>query len=251
MLFTEAPLHLRPELARRAGFRVVESWWPRSHEIDSWAVEVVAKRLEVACLNCYGGNLEAGDRGFLNVAGQREHTLRHFEKALALARRVGAPRINVLIGRKIPDVRASKQRMQAVGVLRELACLARPTGIQIVVEPINRVDVPGYLVGTIAEALQLIEMVDSDQVRLLFDAYHVARSGDDPLSLVRSCGDLIAHVQYADCPGRGAPGTGTIDLATFIDVLKRQEYEGALGLEYDPRGPTEPTLVSLCEEWFR
>jgi hydroxypyruvate isomerase len=83
-------------------------------------------------------------------------------------------------------------------------------------------------------------------VRLLYDAYHAARMGLDPCEDVARHADLIGHVQYADCPGRGAPGTGTVDLWRFVERLDAAGYAGAIGLEYDPRGDTAATLDVLA-----
>ena len=73
-------------------------------------------------------------------------------------------------------------------------------------------------------------------MRLLYDAYHAARAGSDPCREVAELVPLIGHVQYADCPGRGAPGTGDVDLGGLVRALEDAGYEGAVGLEFDPRG---------------
>src|SRR5437660_1635610 len=81
------------------------------------------------------------------------------------------------------------------------------------------------------DGLEVIERVGAEQVRLLYDAYHAARAGDDPCRDVAAFAPLIGHVQYADCPGRGAPGTGNVDLAAFVDALRSAGYRGPVGLE--------------------
>ena len=78
---------------------------------------------------------------------------------------------------------------------------------------------------------------------LLYDAYHAARMGADPCADVTGWLPLVAHVHYADCPGRGAPGTATIDLMRFVEVLEGAGYTGAVRLEFDP-GPS--TLEALA-----
>ena len=80
---------------------------------------------------------------------------------------------------------------------------------------------------------------------MLFDAYHAARAGLDPLEEVEPVARLIGHVQYADSPGRGAPGTGTIDLWALIDRLDAVGYDGRVGLEFVPAGPTAEALAHL------
>jgi hydroxypyruvate isomerase len=244
MLFRELPYLERPAAARDAGFLAVETWWPGELG-DAWAVEVHRSGLQVALLNCYGGDIDVGERGFLNLPQRREETVRDFEAAVELARTVGAPRINMLAGLLLPDVPRHTQLAEAASTLRECASVAAKAGMTIVVEQINKLDIPRYLVPTALEVADLIEAVGSSSVRMLYDVYHAARSGIDPLKEAPAYIELIDHIHYADCPGRGAPGTGSVDFFRLLDVLDGAGYFGMVGLEYDPHGPTMPTLASL------
>ena len=244
MLFTELPILDRPAAARAAGFSTVESWWP-GEAADAWADAVSRAGVSVALLNADGGDLAAGDRGFLNVAARRERELARIEEALRVAVRVGARNVNVLAGRLLPDVAEARQRAEVVSVLREAAERADAAGVAILLEPINALDVPGYVLPTAADAREVIEDVGSPFLRLLYDAYHAARSGADPVSEAPEYVDVIAHVQYADCPGRGAPGTGEVDLARLLEALRQAGYGGPVGLEYDPRGDSVASFSEL------
>lgn len=245
MLFAELPALERPAAAAAVGFSTVETWWLGEVALDAWAHAVSAAGLSVALLNADGGDILAGDRGFLNVAALRERELARIGEALRLAAAVGAPRVNVLAGRLLSEIPESRQRVELVGALREAAELAEAAAVTIVLEPINVLDVPGYLLPSAADARAVIEDVGSPRVRLLYDVYHVARGGVDPVSEAPLYVDIIDHVQYADCPGRGAPGTGTIDLGRLLEGLTHAGYAGLIGLEYDPRGDTIGSLSWL------
>ena len=244
MLFREIPYVERPAAARAAGFSAVETWWP-SHLVDPWVAEVQRLNLRVALLNSPAGDIEAGERGFLNLPDRREETVRDFQSAVHVAQTVGAPRINVLAGLMTAGVSRRKQLAETASTLRECAVVAAAADITIVVEQINRLDVPRYLVPTSREVIQLIEAVGSSSVRMLYDAYHAARSGEDPLTEAPAYIGAIDHIHYADWPGRGAPGTGNVDLFQLLGVLDEAGYTGMVGLEYDPGGPTAPTLAYL------
>jgi hydroxypyruvate isomerase len=246
MLFTELPYLERPGAAASAGFDHVETWWPPEGLAEQWAAEVARHNLAVTSINAYGGDLEAGERGYVNVRERRGDVLSWFRDAVAFATLCGAPRINLLVGRETPERSRDEQLTHSAGVLAECAALAEDTGITVLVEPINELDVPDYLVPTPASALQLIQAAGSKSVRLLYDAYHAARAGLDPCTDVIPLVPDIDHVQYADCPGRGAPGTGTVDLVTFVRTLEVAGYTGAIGLEFDPRGPTTDALAFLA-----
>jgi hydroxypyruvate isomerase len=247
MLFTEHPPLERPAAARAAGFELVESWWPPAVDVDAWADAVHAAGVGVSCLNADGGDIAAGERGFCNLPERDDDTLGAVVAALDLAERVGCPCVNVLAGRLVPDRPLEEQLTHAVELYRRLGALAAAADRTIVIEPINAVDVPGYLTPTPAATAALLAEIDDPNVRMLFDAYHCARAGGDPHHDVQAYADLIAHVQYADAPGRGAPGTGDVPIAHFVAALAAAGYRGAVGLEYDPGGPTEPTLAFLTE----
>lgn len=244
MLFAELPMLERPAAAAAAGFSTVETWWP-GEATDAWAHAVSAAGLSVALLNADGGDIVAGDRGFLNIAALRERELARIGEALRLAADIGAPRVNVLAGRLLPDIPESRQRAELVDALREAAELAEAAAVTIVLEPINVLDVPGYLLPTAADVRAVIEDVGSPRLRLVYDVYHAARGGADAISEAPLYIDVIDHVQYADCPSRGGPGTGEIDLELLLDALTRAGYTGLIGLEYDPRGDTLGSLSWL------
>lgn len=246
MLFTELPPLARPAAARAAGFTLVESWWPPGDDSGAWADAVTAAGIGVSCLNADCGDIAAGERGFCNLPERDADTFAAVTAALDLAERVGAPTVNVLPGLVAPDRPRDGQIAHAASVYRELGALAAARGRTVVIEPINAVDVPAYLLPTPAAVVDLIRRVDRPDVRMLFDAYHCARAGGDPIAEATRHVDVIGHVQYADCPGRGAPGTGDIPLAPFRAALAAAGYGGAIGLEYDPRGPTGPTLPDLA-----
>jgi len=159
-----------------------------------------------------------------------DDTLAAVVTALSLAERVGCPFVNVLPGRFVPDRPEDEQLAHAAGLYRRLGALAEASGRAIVVEPINELDVPGYLTPTPAATAAFLAEIDDPNVRMLFDAYHRAQGGGDPVHDVQAYADRIGHVQYADAPGRGAPGTGTVPIAHFVAALAAAGYRGAVGL---------------------
>ncbi len=245
MLFTEMDELDRPAAAAAAGFTHVESWWPPAADLDAWVGAVATAGVRVSCLNADGGDIAAGERGFCNLPERDDDTLAAVGAALDLAARVGADRVNVLPGLRAPGRDLDDQLTHAAGVYRRLGGLAAEQGAVIVIEPINAVDVPDYLTPTPDEVAALLDEVDHPNVRMLLDAYHVARGGGDPIDATRRHGPRIGHAQYADSPGRGAPGTGEISLRAFLTALDDAGYDGAVGLEFDPRGPTLPAVSGL------
>ena len=241
-LFRELPYLERPRAAAAEGFTAVETWWPVDGLGPAWAAETARLGLDVSLVNCFGGDLERGDRGFLNVPERRGEALRAFSAALDLAGRCDAGAINVLVGRDTGDLPREAQLAFAADTLALCVPLAEAAGVTILIEALNAHDVPGSLLPTPAAAAELVGSIGSPCVRLLYDAYHAAASGSDPVREVARLLPLIEHVQFADCPGRGAPGSGYLDLDAFVGALEGAGYEGAVGLEFFADGPTRDWL---------
>lgn len=249
-LFGELPYLERVGAARRAGFHRIETAWPRAEDREGLAGVVAEQEMEVVLLNCPAGDAEGGERGFLNDPLRREEAERDFLAAADLAQRVGAPSLNALVGRELPDVPPASQRRAVLEALRAFAPEAAARGLRILVEPVNSIENPGYLAPTPGAALELIEECGSDSLGVLLDVYHVARAGGDPLAEIERCGALIGHVQISDFPGRGEPGSGELHFGGILERLAAVGYGGSVGLEYVPRGTTESSLNFLYEERY-
>jgi hydroxypyruvate isomerase len=247
-LFAERPYLERIGAACDAGFQTIESAWPpQADDRARLPAAVAERRLSVALLNCPAGDVARGERGFLNDDSRRAEVEAGFAEALELAVAIGAPNVNVLVGRALPSVPHARQRSALVSALRWFAPLARARGVRVLLEPVNDLDSPGFMAPTPDAAVELIEAVGDDELGLLLDVYHVARAGDDPASAIERHAERIAHVQVADHPGRGAPGSGALAIWDLLEQLAARGYGGAIGFEYDAHGETERSLGFLRE----
>jgi hydroxypyruvate isomerase len=122
-------------------------------------------------------------------------------------------------------------------------------GGTVLVEPLGRGLNGAYPLETAADAVAVIEEVrattGSPAIGLLFDTFHLATSGDDLLRAAAGHAELIAHVQLADSPGRGEPGSGAVDFAGVLDTLKAAGYSGVVAAEYKPTVDTASSLAWL------
>jgi hydroxypyruvate isomerase len=255
-LFTELPYLERVAAARDAGFGTIESAWPEDEQDRAGLAVAVAQQRDadpgfaVALLNCPAGDTAAGERGFVNDDARRAEAEAAFGEAVELAVAIGAPNLNLLVGRALPGVSEWRQRAAIVSALRSFAPLAAAHGLRILLEPVNAIENPGFLAPTPDAAVELIEAAGSDHAEhlgLLLDLYHVARAGDDPATAIARHRQWIGHVQISDHPGRGAPGSGTLPIWDLLDQLRASRYDGAVGLEYAVSGATERSLGFLDE----
>ncbi len=164
---------------------------------------------------------------------------------------IGAPNLNLLVGRALSGVPESRQREAIVTALRSFAPVAGARGLRILLEPVNEIENPGFLAPTPDAAVELIEAAGpehAEQLGLLLDIYHVARAGDDPARAIERNHRWIGHVQVSDHPGRGAPGTGTLPIWDLLERLHASGYDGVVGLEYEAASPTEGSLGFMHDE---
>ncbi len=254
-LWREVPFLERPEKARQAGFEAIEFWWPSGEDLQLLEAQVRELGLRVVLFNFDAGDMPSGDRGLLSDPA-REHMFReNVPVALELARALGCKRLNALVGLRIETMPLEEQLELARRNIAWAAEQAAPHDIDVLVEPVNTHENGPYLLPTVEEAVAFIRSVGRDNVRLQYDLYHAqVMLGERPretelLELFGAYREVISHVQIADWPGRGQPGSGSLDFQRIFEALEDQGYAGYVGLEYIPRGvDTDESLRWLPRE---
>jgi len=248
LVFGELPLLDRFAAARAAGFDAVEMHWHRDVAPGDVRGAIADASLQLALLNFDGGDTAVGDRGLAADPDRCSEFLDNVPVALELAAAVGCTRLNALVGKRVESVSPDEQLALARENLAIAADAAAAQSAEVLIEALNRYDTPGCLISGTGAAAELASAVGRPNVRLQFDAYHMDRMGENlPDSIERHRGG-IAHVQLADNPGRGDPGTGDIDFEAVFAALESIGYDGWIGLEYvPPQGDTSASLARLRE----
>lgn len=238
ILFTDLPLLERPAAAAKAGFDAVELWWPFSGPDPSGA-ELLALRqaiedagVQLVGLNFDAGDMAAGERGLLARRDGSARFRANIDVAVQLAGELGCGVLNALYGNG-PDT----DRELAVANLRRAADAAAGIGATVVVEALNSHENPHYPITSSQQAFDLIDEVGRDNVAFLADLYHLNRMGEDVLELIDRHTPRFGHVQIADDPGRGRPGSGRMPFPEIFARLEAAGYRGHIGLEYRHEGP--------------
>jgi hydroxypyruvate isomerase len=242
ILFSELPIWDRPQAARDAGFTAVEFWWPfesptpSPSEVARFVTAIKQADVQLTGLNFAAGDMPAGDRGILSDPTMIRTFRRNVDIAVGIAEELGTRAFNALYGNRIDDFSPVEQDDTAAGNLAFAAEAAERIGAVVLIEPVS--GAPRYPLLTAADAIAVIDRLgdefDLTNVRLLADLYHLHVNGDDVSAVIRAHGSRIGHVQIADAPGRGEPGTGRIPLQSYLDQLEDQNYRGFIGLEYKP-----------------
>jgi hydroxypyruvate isomerase len=255
ILFTELPLLERPLAAKQAGFDAVEFWWPWSvavpsdAEVEEFATAITNAEVQLVGLNFFAGDMAGGDRGLVSWPARSGEFRDNIDVAVGLADRLGCRAFNALYGNRTDDSRPEEQDDLAAENLMLAAKAAQRLGGTVLVEPVS--GAPRYPLLTAADALKVIDRVsaeDVDNVRLLFDVYHLAVNGDDVDAAIDATVGRVGHVQIADAPGRNEPGTGTLDIDHYLGRLAATGYDGWVGLEYKPSGRSADSFGWLPPE---
>ena len=231
----------RIRAAKAAGFAHAEFHLWRDKDLDG-----VAAALAETGVTLTGFCVDP--RRSLVDPAQHEDLLEAVRDSLEAARKIGSPPMIVASGFTREGVSQADHVAAAVAVLRQAAALAEAAGVTLLLEPLNdRVEHPGMFLVSTTLGLDIVEAVGSSHLRLLFDVYHSATMGEDLEAVLAGRMQLVGHVQVADQPGRNEPGTGSLDWGKVVGTLRALGYEGALGLEYRPTMPIEPSLALTRE----
>lgn len=245
ILFTELPLLARPAAAKAAGFDAVEFWWPFEEMVpadgdaDAFVAAIAGAGVELVSLNFHAGDMAAGDRGLVSIPSAAAAFRDNIGACVEIARRTGCRRLNAAYGLRLPGVDPARQDEVAIENLTIAARAAAAIGATVLVEAINSVDAPAFPIDSSAAAIAVIDKVPAANMGFLADLYHLAKMGEDVPAALSAYRDRIAHVQVADPPGRGAPGTGTLAFEPLFAQLAAQGYAGSVGLEYVPADPAD------------
>ncbi len=242
MLYLEYPLLERIERAARAGFRGVEILYPYGEDLDAIKAALDRNGVELVLFNVPVGDAAAGDRGFANDPRRVEEYHAAVDLALSVQRTLPAPRFNTLVGRRLPDIPISEQFETVRANLVYAADRTQQQGVTQLLEPLNAIDNPDFLVTTSTQMLALIEEIGHPNLRLQYDFYHQQRMEGNLTAFFADHIGQIGHIQIADSPDRHEPGTGEIHYPFVFDRLDALGYDGWVSLEYKPSTTTEASL---------
>jgi hydroxypyruvate isomerase len=256
MLFTERPLLQRPAAARAAGFGAIELWWPwpeqpvpADAEVDAFVRAIRDAGVQLVGLNFFAGDLLGPDAGVLSIPDRAGQFRENLPVAVAIGEQLGVSAFNALYGNRVDGVAPERQDELARESLAAAAEAAARIGTTVLVEPVS--GPKPYPLRTADDAVAVVadlRAAGHPNLGLLCDLFHLANNGDDLDAAIARHVEVTSHVQIADHPGRGEPGSGALELDRHLADLAARGYAGWVGLEYKPTTDTEASLDWLPRE---
>ena len=221
--------------AHRSGFDAVECHFPYDEPVDD-----VCKALEDTGLPMLGINTIRGplNAGLAALPDQVSDARQAIDQAFEYGARIDSRNVHVMAG----AIAGPEATTTYLNNLRYAAEIAERYNMSVLIEPLNPFDMPGYFLRDTAHACELLEALNLDNVRLMFDIYHVGRTEAQVIERFNSCLPLVGHIQFASVPDRGPPGYGKIDFDSIFNAIDRSGWRQPLGAEYRVSGSTEDTL---------
>jgi hydroxypyruvate isomerase len=244
MMFNEVPFLDRFDAAAKAGFTAVEYLFPYDHAAEAVGERLHRNNLTQALFNLPPGNWDAGEKGFAALPDRFDDLQRSVHTALPYAQATGVKRLHLMAGvakRTDPDAIAAFRRS-----VIWTAEFLQPYGLDLVIEPINPRNVPGYFLNDFNFARDLIVELQIPNLKLQFDIYHCQIIHGDVTMRLREMMPVIGHIQIASIPSRNEPDGEELNYPFLFTELDRLGYGGFVGCEYNPRAKTTDGLG-----WFK
>jgi len=245
MMYTEHGFLDRFAAAARDGFRAVEYLFPYAFDKAELAQRLADHGLRQVLFNAPPGDFEAGERGIACLPGREDEFRRGFlEQALPYAQALACPRIHLMAGLVPAGTDREALRATYLANLEWAANLAASAGREVLIEPINTRDIPGFFLNRQDEAHAIVAEVGAPNLKVQMDLYHCQIvEGDLAMKLRRYLpGGNVGHIQIAGVPERHGPDLGEINHPYLFALLDELGYGGHVGCEYRPSAGTSAGL---------
>ena len=253
MLYNDLDFLDRYAAAARDGFKAVEFLFPYAYEPSVLRARLKEHGLQQVLFNAPPGDWDAGERGIACVPGREAEFRAGIERAIDYAQALECPRIHVMAGIVPANADAAAVHATYVSNLRIAARLAAVHGIQLMLEPINGRDMPGFFLSRQDQAHALITEIGEPNIRVQMDLYHCQIVEGDLAAKIRQYlpTGLVGHIQIAGVPERHEPDVGEINYPYLFDLMDSLGFEGWVGCEYKPARGAAPHATRDGLGWLQ
>ncbi|MFA5192758.1 MAG: TIM barrel protein, partial [Verrucomicrobiia bacterium] len=183
-------------------------------------------------------------RGPLNPANH-EFCLKKLRDGIDLAAANGCENVITFTGMREKGITDEQAVKNCIECWKQVIAYAEEKKVNLCLEHLNTRDNthpmkghPGYFGDNVDFCVELIRRVDSPQMKLLFDIYHVQIMNGDVIRRLRQYKDVIGHIHTAGVPGRGElDETQEINYPAVMKAIVEIGYKGFVAQEFIPTWP--------------
>lgn len=245
MLFNEHAFMDRFAAAAKAGFKGVEYLFPYAYGSEELRDALEKHQLDQVLFNLPPGDWDAGERGLASLPGREGEFRDSVVEGLRYAEALNCPQVHAMAGLLPEGADAETQAEHHATYIRNLrfaASEAAKVSRDILIEPINTRDMPGFFLSRQAQAMAVLEEVGAENLKLQFDLYHCQIMDGDLIRHLERQLSAIGHIQVAGVPGRHEPDVGEVHYPAIFERLSALGYSGWVGCEYRPQANTRAGL---------
>ena len=242
LMYTELPFLQRFAAAAADGFTAVEIQFPYDTPIRDIQQALSDNHLNCVLINVPAGDLMQGGEGLAAVPGKTAEYAAALVECLSYARALKVSCVNVLPGRCHDAANQAAYLRTFKSNLVKTADSLAPFGITTTFEAINTRDMPGFLISRAEQMTDIIAELRHPAIKAQFDIYHMALMGCQVCDFISRHVVDIGHIQFADVPGRGEPGSGDLDFSSIFRCIEHSGYQGWASAEYRPTRRTPQTM---------
>ena len=242
-MFNDVEFMDRFDRAHAAGFTAVEYLFPYAYAADEIADRLLRCNLDQVLFNTPPGDWDNGERGLAAITGRQQEFLDGIATALEYAKTLNCPGIHAMAGLLLDASKATQYRDNYLNNLKAAADLCAVENVDLLIEPINPINMPNYFLNDFQMALDIIDELGEPNIKLQFDIFHCHRIYGKVTSWLHKCRKSIAHFQIAGTPERHEPDVGDLPYQDIFKVISEIGLSDlAIGCEYNPLQRTEDGL---------
>lgn len=242
-MFNDVEFMERFDRAHAAGFTAVEYLFPYAYAADEIADRLLRCDLDQVLFNTPPGNWDNGERGLAAITGREQEFLDGIATSLEYAKTLNCPRIHPMAGLLLDASKATQYRDNYLNNLKAAADLCAIENVDLLIEPINPINMPNYFLNDFQMALDIIDELGEPNIRLQFDIFHCHRMYGEVTGWLHKCRKSIAHFQIAGTPDRHEPDVGDLPYQDIFKVISEIGLSDlVIGCEYNPQQRTEDGL---------
>ena len=253
LLYSEFDFLDRFEAAAKDGFKAVEFLFPYAFDVREIAARLKANDLQQVLFNAPPGDWDAGERGLACLPAREAEFQSGLGRALDYAAALNCPRIHVMAGLLPAGSTATDLQTTYTERLRWAAKQAAGCGVEILIEPINTRNMPGYFLNRQDQAHAVLLEVGAPNLKVQMDLYHCQIVEGDVATKLRQYlpTGSVGHIQIAGVPERHEPDLGEINYPYLFTLIDELGYSGWIGCEYHPARGAQPGGTSAGLSWLK